>query len=285
MAFASISTWLETAASNLELDGISLAENVMRPPAVNNAFRELMAQVAEWTGDDTIASAGTTDISSVPAQYVTVTGTTTITSLGTIKAGWIKFVKFTGALTLTHNATSLILPGAANILTAANDTAIFVSLGSGNWQCWDYVPAARLLNTVNGQYKFPATANLSSDPNTLDDYEEGTYSPPITASSGTVTSTSGAAGVYQKIGKYVYFKASVTITNAGTGAGFLRIGLPFTADADFAAFGRETFTTGAQLQGEITASTNYVAVASYNNGWPGGTGNRIIIQGFYTTAS
>jgi hypothetical protein len=41
-------------------------------------------------------------------------------------------------LTLTHNATSLKLPGSANILTAAGDVGFFVSLGSGNWKCLHY---------------------------------------------------------------------------------------------------------------------------------------------------
>ena len=39
---------------------------------------------------------------------------------------------------LTHNATSLILPGSANITTTAGDTAEFLSLGGGNWICLNY---------------------------------------------------------------------------------------------------------------------------------------------------
>lgn len=85
-----------------------------------------------------IASATTTDLSAATGQYVNVTGTTTITGLGTVTAGNIRFVKFTGILTLTYNATSLILPGQASITTAAGDTAIFLSLGSGNWQALVY---------------------------------------------------------------------------------------------------------------------------------------------------
>ena len=82
-----------------------------------------------------IASAATTDIGAATGNYVDVTGTTTITALGTVQAGSMRIVRFTGALTLTHNATSLILPGAVNITTVAGDTAQFISLGSGNWQC------------------------------------------------------------------------------------------------------------------------------------------------------
>lgn len=89
-----------------------------------------------------IASATTTDIGAATGDFVDITGTTTITGLGTIGAGAIRFVKFSGALTLTHNATSLILPGGASITTAAGDTACFASLGSGNWRCLFYSKAS-----------------------------------------------------------------------------------------------------------------------------------------------
>ncbi|MFA5941409.1 MAG: hypothetical protein WC809_18810 [Sinimarinibacterium sp.] len=90
---------------------------------------------------DTIASATTTDIGAADSNYISITGTTTITGLGTIAAGALRFVTFAGALLLTHNATSLILPGGANITTAAGDSAAFVSLGSGNWRCLVYTKA------------------------------------------------------------------------------------------------------------------------------------------------
>jgi hypothetical protein len=90
----------------------------------------------------TVASAGTTDIGAAAGNYVSVTGTATITALGTVQTGTRRTVRFADTLTLTHNGTSLILPGAANITTAAGDVAVFVSLGSGNWFCAGYVRAA-----------------------------------------------------------------------------------------------------------------------------------------------
>lgn len=100
-----------------------------------------------------IASATTTDIGAATGNYVKITGTTTITGLGTVQAGTARFVEFTGALTLTHNATSLILEGGQNILTAAGDCAIFVSEGSGNWRCLGYryasANAGQLVSTIS----------------------------------------------------------------------------------------------------------------------------------------
>ncbi len=85
-----------------------------------------------------VASATSTPIGAATGKFVNVTGTVTITSFDTVAAGIERVVRFTGALLLTYNGTSLILPGAANITTAANDTAVFVSLGSGNWRCLRY---------------------------------------------------------------------------------------------------------------------------------------------------
>jgi len=89
-----------------------------------------------------VASASTTDIGAVANLNQRITGTTTITSLGTVATGTTRSLRFAGALTLTYNATSLILPTAANITTAAGDTCVAVSLGSGNWIITGYQRAS-----------------------------------------------------------------------------------------------------------------------------------------------
>src|SRR5262245_24238381 len=89
-----------------------------------------------------VASATTCDIGAAASNSVRITGTTTITGLGTITSGTMRFIRFAGALTLTHNATSLIIPGGASITTAAGDCAIAQSLGSGNWAILAYQAAA-----------------------------------------------------------------------------------------------------------------------------------------------
>jgi hypothetical protein len=90
----------------------------------------------------TIASSSTPAIGAAAANTINLSGTTTVTGFDTIAAGAIRRVIFGGILTLTYNATSLILPTAANITTAAGDVATFESLGSGNWKCIDYQTAS-----------------------------------------------------------------------------------------------------------------------------------------------
>lgn len=95
----------------------------------------------------TVASAATTDIGAANSNFVAVSGSATITSLGTM-TNRMKFVRFTGAPLLTYNSTSLVLPGGANIQTAVGDEAIFASDGSGNWRCLSYQPVAGLSPVV-----------------------------------------------------------------------------------------------------------------------------------------
>jgi hypothetical protein len=87
-------------------------------------------------------SAATVDIGASTSNVVAISGTTAITGFGTIEAGARRTVRFLGSLLLTHNATSLILPGQATIATAANDVAVMLSLGGGNWICVDYQRAS-----------------------------------------------------------------------------------------------------------------------------------------------
>lgn len=119
----------------------------------------------------TIASASTVNIGGATTATVIITGTTTITSLGTV-ADTLRYVRFSAALTLTYNATTLILPGAANITTAANDQAVFLSDASGNWRCLSYQRAsslnysqANILGTVSQAAGIPTGAILEGGNN------------------------------------------------------------------------------------------------------------------------
>lgn len=110
-----------------------------------------------------IASAGTTDLGAIEGYSHDITGTVTITSFGTVSAGIPKVVKFEGALTLTHNATSLILPGGENITTADGDVAFVISEGSGNWRCISYVRAGVSPNSGFSTGDVKLTLKTSAD--------------------------------------------------------------------------------------------------------------------------
>lgn len=132
-----LKTWSTTASSNAPSGATTIGTGL------DDNLREIQKVVRQdlaSKGSD-VASTATADVGAVAGLMHDITGTTTITSLGTVSSGVWKLLKFEGALTLTHNATSLILPGAANITTADGDTALFMSEGSGNWRCHHYTRA------------------------------------------------------------------------------------------------------------------------------------------------
>jgi hypothetical protein len=133
-----------------------------------------------------VASAATTAIASVRTLNVSVTGTTTITSFGSARSGVVKLVTFTGALTLTHNATSLILPGTANIVTAAGDFLVTQSLGSGNWRVLLYA------RSNGGTVIQPASADQAALSGSLTNSTGATPDLTIADVSTAVTGVDGA---------------------------------------------------------------------------------------------
>ena len=109
--------------------------------------------------------------------------------------------------------TSAILIGNSSVNTIATSTSIV----TGN-------------STVNttygvGQIAFPATQNASADANTLDDYEEGTWTPTL---GGTATYTTQTA-TYTKIGRQVHVRFRLKVNAIGTGSTSTVSGLPFTS--------------------------------------------------------
>lgn len=83
-----------------------------------------------------IASAGTTTVGTLGlGDSMYITGTTTITSFGNAaQAGTRRTLIFDGALTLTHNATSLICPGAENIVTVPGTSIDIIAETTANWR-------------------------------------------------------------------------------------------------------------------------------------------------------
>jgi len=86
-----------------------------------------------WSKGADLAS-GATITPGTDGNYFDITGTTGITAIATLQAGSVVTFQFDGILTITHNATSLILQGSTDLTTAAGDVVSFVSEGGSNWR-------------------------------------------------------------------------------------------------------------------------------------------------------
>lgn len=108
-------------------------------PQAGGTF-DMNSKQMRWSKGSDIASSGTLTIGT-DGNYFDVTGTTSITSFGTLAVGTVVKLHFDAILTLTHHATDLILPGGANITTAAGDEAEFVEYAAGDYRCVNYTKA------------------------------------------------------------------------------------------------------------------------------------------------
>jgi hypothetical protein len=96
---------------------------------------------------------------------------------------------------------------------------------------------------------FPATQSASTDANTLDDYEEGTWSPTLVNCGG---SASASGATYVKIGNVV--TARLTIVSGTFTLNSSRFTLPFSS-ADFST---GTFSISTQIGGFLEAQVSTV---------------------------
>jgi len=118
--------------------------------------------------------------------------------------------------------------------------------------------------------QFPATQSASSDANTLDDYEEGTWTPGMAASSsGSITMNgSFTSGKYTKVGRLVVCTATMYVGSVSSPTGNLTItGLPFTVLAPSSA--------GSFWANGLTSSANNTLVLRIDS-----SGTTVLVQGF-----
>jgi hypothetical protein len=134
----------------------------------------------------------------------------------------------------TGNKNTILGPyngnqGGLDIRTASN--YIVLSDGDGNAGAWFKAGATlsdAYMGLTSGRIEFPATQNPSSNANTLDDYEEGTWTPAVNLL-GTITYGS-ATGRYVKVGSVVTIWATLICSSTNTtqdGTAFQITGLPF----------------------------------------------------------
>jgi hypothetical protein len=123
---------------------------------------------------------------------------------------------------------------------------------------------------------FPATQSASSDANTLDDYEEGSFTPVWAASSGSMTMV-GQVGRYTKIGRLVtiYLHIITSANNAFSGGVYLT-GLPFQSSSALYCVGpvhaeNLNIAASAWVWGYVPPSSQYVYFRYWSNNSSAGT--------------
>jgi hypothetical protein len=150
--------------------------------------------------------------------------------------------------------------------------------GSGNvsWQLYAAPNASgNYMITTQGTGSVSVPALLETTGNAYT-----TYTPTITAGSGTFTTVS-ATGRSRQLGKTIFFEIAVTITTNGSAAGNVVATLPFTVgSAIYTAAGRET-SVGKMLSGTMASGGTTIGIANYDNTYPGGSGTTLVISGTY----
>jgi len=173
---------------------------------------------------------------------------------------------YSGAVSYTHASDALKFWTASTERARFNSTGAFVLAGGST--------------SANGiGITFPATQSASSDANTLDDYEEGTWTP--IANNMSVSGTVTYAGTYIKIGRLVHVTMSISIASGGT----------FSSTRNTSYFSGLPFAVNGAYQSTCSMSSNsivnagigmcyagpvmYVPTASYvsgdSAGWVSGT--------------
>lgn len=128
------------------------------------------------------------------------------------------------------------------------------------------------------------TGVLKVGGNTIEHGAWTTWTPTITAQTGTITTKSGT-GKYAVYGKTCVFRVSITITTNGTGAVYIICTLPLTASSSdkSCASGRANIVSGKMLQGKL-GSTTVMHVYDYANAYPAASGEVLELHGFYEIA-
>jgi hypothetical protein len=164
-------------------------------------------------------------------------------------AAWAAFsgLGTTGILPVPNGGTGQSSLATNGILIGANLAPI------ANYANFTYDGTLLL---IGGQIQFPAAQAASANANTLDDYEEGTWTPVITFGGGSTGITyTTQTGYYIKIGRFVALTGLITLSNKGSSAGSCVItGLPFSmgvvgSDYNGPKVSYSAFTAGVQEVG------------------------------------
>ena len=206
-----------------------------------------------------IASAASINLTTATGNYVVISGTTTITSI-TLQQGARRVVRFSGALTLT-NGGSLILPGGANITTAAGDCATFIGEAAGVVRCVQYQRAdGTALITANPDLFFRLNTGLAGSNATGNQSLLGAG---VTLAGSTVYEFEITATLLKTAGTTSHtvsllFGGTATLNNIGYEIIANNSANAISAPGSNAAVSFAAATSANVITGAITQATQYV---------------------------
>ena len=257
--------WLASASDN------GFVINARGQTAGNASGDTLYFQTGD-TNRVTIDSSGNVGIGTTsPSTYLHVKGTN-VSNRGQLTLEGSDYCQFTFYSNTSNKTASCYQTQSSGDLAFYNNSAsgafIIGNTGSGSLQLATTGSSSVVLN--NGQLKFPATQVASSDANTLDDYEEGTFTPTYFPGSGSFGSITYAyqSGKYTKIGNVVYVTIEIATASlsVGSASGTVCIGnLPFAASNWFGGTVYQSNNWGANNPDCLLYNTSTSATLGYNN--------------------
>jgi len=188
----------------------------------------------------------------------------------------VDYIQAAGSTLSMNVGNTLVLTANASGLTYTPTNNVNINVGSttsmtmGNVTVTSNVTTSNLKVTTGiaigsatpqtGGIAFPATAIAVANANTLDDYEEGTWTPTYSAPSGSAGSAAyTSSGYYIKIGNFLSLYGTITVSNKGSWVGKILIaGAPFTSS--FGAY------PGVSVGNFENYTTNVLSVSGYVNG-------------------
>jgi len=207
----------KAAAPTLDNDGNALLVGALYWDSTNNTLNTWTGTA--WTG--IVLNAAGIDIANVFTQGQTITGANP-----TLELRETGIAANNGRWQLSADAESLSI----NTWNDAGTVSETVMAVQRTGTTPDSFRVYGVLEPALGQIKFPAVQNPSTDVNTLDDYEEGVFTPTLRFGGNSVGMTySLQTGFYTKVGRLVTFSIELGLSAKGSSTGTATLGgLPFT---------------------------------------------------------
>lgn len=247
------------AGTNATVANISIVGSVAGTNTVTGAITPTLTEyvvndIYVITPANTNTGAATLNLDTVGAGAVKLNGS------ALVGGEMVQNVPLMVQVTAVTPVFEIIANGAPNAATIKANTISELTSASG-------VTIDGIL-IKDSNIKFPGTQSASSDVNTLDDYEEGSWTPVISDGTNNATSST-AVGRYTKIGNRVFISGRIILTSLGSVSGDTRItGLPFAADnisslnhsIDFGDAGGLAIAQYSSVGGYVVTNSSYISL-------------------------